>query len=324
MRIALVAAAVLAAWIAVPDPAARADDGAEEAPRRARALHDVRIRLSRPRQTIGGLRVTVTLANRGRSSEQGVEMAIWSDADPANALWTGAADVRRGHRRRFVLVLQAPEGTTRLTATCALPGDSGSDGSGGGGSGDDGSGDDVVVPVPPTGTKAPNELGAEIWLPNCSGCHGETGRGGTVEDVIAGHSAGDIYEAVREGEGGMPRFPGITWTDAQNIAAYLRDPVIPAPTPTPDPTPDPGTGGGTTTPPTYTGQIAPLLSANCTVCHTGTGASGGVRLDTYTAASNNASKALTAMQAGRMPPAGPLSAGQIALLADWIAAGKPK
>jgi mono/diheme cytochrome c family protein len=147
-----------------------------------------------------------------------------------------------------------------------------------------------------------------------------------VHEVVAGHSAGDILEAVREGEDGMPRFTGLTLDDARNIAAYLRDPSAVT---TPTTPPDTGTGGtgGTTPPgpaPTYTTRIAALLSANCVACHSGTGAMAGIRLDNYTGASRNAARALTAIEAGRMPPSGPLSAADVQAFRDWVAAGTPK
>ena len=48
----------------------------------------------------------------------------------------------------------------------------------------------------------------------------------------------------------------------------------------------------------------------------------GVRLDTLATASANADRALAAMEAGRMPQAGPLAAADIQLFRDWIAGGK--
>ena len=71
-------------------------------------------------------------------------------------------------------------------------------------------------------------------------------------------------------------------------------------------------------PVTYTNDIEPILSANCTGCHQAGGASGGIALDTYTDAMTNANVSFTDIQADLMPPGGPLSAADKALFQAWI------
>jgi cytochrome c553 len=160
--------------------------------------------------------------------------------------------------------------------------------------------------------------GGATYSANCASCHGATGDGTQLAPRVTDRSAHSLLEAMREGEDGMPRFPGLTATDAANIAAYLADPSAATQPETPVPPADPGTT------PTWTGQIKTLLQANCTACHSGTSAAKKIRFDGYLVASQNAAKALAAMQAGTMPPGGPLPAESVQLFADWIAGGKPQ
>ena len=61
--------------------------------------------------------------------------------------------------------------------------------------------------------------------------------------------------------------------DAPNLRAVLQAQI---PTPAPTPIPAPLVGA-----PTYTANIAPLLSAKCSACHNGTTIAGGMDLTTY-------------------------------------------
>jgi len=209
---------------------------------------------------------------------------------------------------------------------------------------ENGSNDDDGAVVPPgpggSGGDALAIEGAKIWMPLCSGCHGADGTGGTIDENISDEDAGDILEAVREGEEpegddpGMPRFPDIDWADAQAIAAFLRNPDVTVPTDPPptdppptDPPTDPPTTDPPTTPPaapTYSGQVAAILSKACVACHTGTSAAAKVRLDNYSNASANATKSVNAIASGKMPPGGSFPAGDLQVLRDWIAAGTPR
>jgi cytochrome c551 len=70
---------------------------------------------------------------------------------------------------------------------------------------------------------SPAGEGRRAWLKyNCYGCHGMRAEGGMGPNIQ--HDAGDVSEAVREGEeGGMPSYSSIlTTTEISNLSAYLR------------------------------------------------------------------------------------------------------
>lgn len=82
---------------------------------------------------------------------------------------------------------------------------------------------------------------------------------------------------------------------------------------------------------TYTNTIAPIISASCTVCHSGSSPSGGISLDTYTSVKN---VALTGKlygsvswdgTASQMPKGGSkLSDCSIAKIKKWIDSNYPQ
>jgi hypothetical protein len=74
---------------------------------------------------------------------------------------------------------------------------------------------------------------------------------------------------------------------------------------------------------TYTNDIKPLLAANCTSCHSGSNASGGVDLSSYAGVKARASVANSEIQGGKMPPTGPLSAANKQLFQSWVSQGTP-
>lgn len=169
--------------------------------------------------------------------------------------------------------------------------------------------------------------GAAIYGSSCAVCHGADG-GGASGPRVRGAGAGEVYAALREGEGGMPTFRNLSRKDARNIAAYLRNPgsATPAPSPTPAPTPSPAPSPAPSPnpAPTWKSDIQGIFQQNCGLCHSGAAAALKIRLDTYATASTNASRALSAIDAGRMPPGGRLPAAQVQAIRDWIAAGKPQ
>jgi hypothetical protein len=73
----------------------------------------------------------------------------------------------------------------------------------------------------------------------------------------------------------------------------------------------------------YATQIAPLLKANCTSCHSGSNANAGIDLSTYANVSKNANVANSVLQSGSMPPSAPLSAANKQLFQSWVSAGAP-
>ncbi|HEX7505779.1 MAG TPA: hypothetical protein VF550_03335, partial [Polyangia bacterium] len=84
--------------------------------------------------------------------------------------------------------------------------------------------------------------------------------------------------------------------------------------------PEAGTGD-TGSSVSYATQIAPLLSANCTSCHGGSNPQSGIDLSSYTKVKSNASAANSAIQSGRMPPSGALSAANKQLFQTWVSQG---
>ncbi|HMM11467.1 MAG TPA: cytochrome c [Bacteroidales bacterium] len=91
-----------------------------------------------------------------------------------------------------------------------------------------------------------------------------------------------------------------------------------------------GTDNCVTTNVSFNTQVQPVLNANCVSCHSGAGASAGIRLSNHTEVS-------AAIDGGRfvgaikhqsgfsaMPPSGPkLTNCQISQIEAWIAQGKP-
>jgi len=66
-----------------------------------------------------------------------------------------------------------------------------------------------------------------------------------------------------------------------------------------------------------------VFTPKCVRCH---GQTGGVNLETYAAVSQNLAAVEGAVRAGSMPkaPAPPLTASEMQILSDWIAAGAPE
>jgi mono/diheme cytochrome c family protein len=281
-------------------------------------------------------KATLVVANKARTAVHDVALAVYADSASSAPLWTQTIWLR-GHRRAVRhLRLDVPADATSLVAVanCAT---------------DDNPGnniDTVIVGTPPVGggttgggttggtigTHSPSAIaGAATYSSNCASCHGAAAQGTRLAPRILGRSASSVYEAVREGDDGMPRFLGITTTDAKNIAAFLADPA--AATASPPPPAGPAT---------YSGSVQAMFAASCVACHQGSSAPYGVRLDTYADASANAAAALAAMKGQAlipgtssidptaMPPGSNPSSptatttANIDLLTAWIAAGKPQ
>lgn len=341
---ALAAALGLGLVLATHGAAFAVDDAT--APRVVRAAHDVTLKLKAPKATSGG-RVSTKLVvkNRGRTTEQAVTMSIFADVPSGTPLWTETLSVRGHHQKTKNVTVDVPAGTNELIAVADCdddenPGnnmdgapvhdaDDDHDGDDDEGDDDDEGGSGTVTPPSTAAVLA----GAATYATNCASCHGVLGEGGTARKRLVGESAHELLEAMREGEDGMPRFVDMTWQDAQNLAAFLVNPSAatapPATTPpTTPPTTTPPTTPPTTTPPattpTYTASVKAIMDSSCVVCHKGTKAPAKIRLDSYSAVSANAAAALSAMQAGRMPPGNPLPASTVQVFADWINGGKPQ
>lgn len=81
---------------------------------------------------------------------------------------------------------------------------------------------------------------------------------------------------------------------------------------------------------TYTAAIQNIINLNCVSCHTAGNASGGIRLDTYTAVRNSTTNNLLVNVIDRkpgfsaMPPSRPLATCQIEKIKLWITSGTPE
>jgi mono/diheme cytochrome c family protein len=286
-----------------------ANGGGTGGGRHTRFDDDVRVKLTLGDRRGGSPVARIRLRNRGRNAEAGVVVELRAGSESGALLGSWTADLARGGKEGFRLRVTPPAGTLLLVATAALDGI------------DDQYPEDNVsrAALGPAAGPANAALGSSLFAANCASCHGTDARGTPGAPGIRHVPAGEISEAVREGEGGMPVFPGLSRDDVLALAAFLADPEAAAPPPPPPlPPPPPGT------PVTYAGRVKAILDANCASCHGGTSPTAGVRLNTYAGASTNASRALAAVQAGRMPPSGPLAAADAQALADWVAAGAPR
>lgn len=72
---------------------------------------------------------------------------------------------------------------------------------------------------------------------------------------------------------------------------------------------------------TYTTCAKPIIDNNCKGCHSGNGASAGIKLDTYANAKTNFAVSLTAIKNGTMPPSGKLAQSDITTLENWQTQG---
>jgi uncharacterized membrane protein len=86
------------------------------------------------------------------------------------------------------------------------------------------------------------------------------------------------------------------------------------------------TGGSTGSEVTYTNTIKSIFDAKCIACHGVSTSQGGIRLDTYSNASTNASSALSEINGDRMPPGNntPLTSDEVTALVSWIQGNKPQ
>lgn len=245
----------------------------------------------------------IKVKNRGRNNQTGVLVELRARTGSGDVLSSWTVDLRARRTWSARLRVSPPEGTTVLVATATLDGVA------------DQNPDDnmAIVDLVPAGGNAGAAVGAAIYAANCATCHGAVAEGTAAGPAIAGEDSDEVSEAVREGEDEMPAFPGLSASDIRALVAFLKDPAA---APPPPPPPPPGTA------PTYTGNIKALLDAHCKACHTGKSAAMGLRFDTYAASAANAASGLAAVQASRMPKAGPLTVAEVQLFADWITGGK--
>ncbi len=95
-------------------------------------------------------------------------------------------------------------------------------------------------------------------------------------------------------------------------------------------TPLPNTSGATIATVSFSGDVLPIFTSNCTGCHSSANATNGIALDTYAnvtagraivAGNADRSRVVREIQSGRMPPGGKLSSADIQKIVDWINQG---
>ncbi len=72
----------------------------------------------------------------------------------------------------------------------------------------------------------------------------------------------------------------------------------------------------------YKSDIAPMMSTYCVSCHSSGQANGGVNLSSYSSVSSNASRSLSSIKSGSMPPMGSIPDSLVQKLSCWISQGK--
>ncbi|MBI3361657.1 MAG: c-type cytochrome [Chloroflexi bacterium] len=181
--------------------------------------------------------------------------------------------------------------------------------------------------------------GAAIFTDVCARCHGANGEGGigpAFNDAAfqSRYTDKTLFDAVSSGREATPMVAWgeiLTADQIHQLVHFIRTlpPAGAGPTPTP---------GG---PPTFSGQVLPLLQAKCGACHGPDASLGGWDASSYqtvTTTGENApvvkagdptnsllaQKLLgTQTQGGVMPPGGLLTAQAVKPILDWIAAGAP-
>ena len=287
------------------------------APRRSGADRDIGVRLSHPRETSDGVRVWITLRNRGRADERGVRVALWCDGAPEAPLWSIVTRLRAGASRTWSIDVDPPEGATEMHAVALL-----ADGV------TDGAPDDNASSRALAAGAGDAARGAALWSQACGACHGAYGRGGTHPADVSASTAATVF-AVAWAEGATAhRSSATTWQDALDLTAHLRtpppppDPPKPPPPPPPPPEPEPCADPPVSA--TYDADIEPFIAANCLRCHVEPNPPRDVHLSTYEALVPQAAHLLETIELGFMPADAVLSACDVALFRAWVESGTPR
>jgi cytochrome c553 len=72
----------------------------------------------------------------------------------------------------------------------------------------------------------------------------------------------------------------------------------------------------------YKTEIAPMMNTYCASCHSANQPSGGVNLSSYSSVSSNATRSLSSIKSGSMPPMGSIPDSLVQKLSCWISQGK--
>ena len=177
-----------------------------------------------------------------------------------------------------------------------------------------------------------------ILQPKCVSCHSDPSASGGMSfssyastmasgAVVANKpDKSQLFTAVNTGV--MPKGgAALSGAEIGAISNWILNGALatsgnPIPSPTPTPT--------STITATFSSINTSILQPKCTSCHSGSGASGGIDLSSYssviaaavTAGNPSTSKLYTATSGGLMPPGGSqLSSTSLQAISDWITAG---
>ena len=189
-----------------------------------------------------------------------------------------------------------------------------------------------------------NSLRTQIFAPHCITCHGTSG-GVSLDSYAGAFAALSRIQNEVVVEKSMPPSGPLADSDQQLVAAWIAaggpevdvvnpqpttpppagPTATPTPTPAPSPTPEPSATPSSTPTVTYAQVASQVFGPNCTSCHNQSYAKAGVILDSYSEAVSFIAKVRTeALVDQSMPPSGPLSDANQALLQAWIDAGTPQ
>lgn len=194
-----------------------------------------------------------------------------------------------------------------------------------------------------------NTLRSQIFASQCISCHGSSG-GVNLETYSSAVAAASLIRNAVVVSKAMPPSGPLGDTDIQAIQAWLdggtpendvvgttpssttptltatqaTTPTVvstPTSTPTRTPTGTPTSSGNVT----YAQVSSQIFTPSCVSCHSGSSASAGVDLSSYSSVVNNISAIQQqALVDQSMPPSQPLSSSNQTLLKIWISQGTPQ
>lgn len=189
-----------------------------------------------------------------------------------------------------------------------------------------------IISATPSAPEQPSLSGSQIFVSVCASCHGASGEGGLgpVLNTSAFQDSYDdqtMFDTINTGHKATPM---ISWGEiltssqimqlVQYIRAFNAD----------------ETSAGSVS---YSGQVVPIFQEQCLVCHNQQTALGSWDSSSYQAATTTGNSGnvvipgdvtnsvlaqrVSGTQAAIMPPAGKMTATEIQLILDWIAADAP-
>lgn len=181
--------------------------------------------------------------------------------------------------------------------------------------------------------------GPELFTSVCARCHGANGEGGLGPalrdpELQARYDDQGLFDTISLGHEATPMIAWgeiLTPDQIQQLVRFIR--TLP-----------PGAAEPSATrsaPPSFSGQVLPLLEDRCSACHNSSTHLGGWDASSYETVVNSGDNAPavipddaagsllarkilgTQTQGGVMPPGGKLPEAEIQLILDWIGAGAP-